>query len=79
MKSALGETGVNVVVGAVTYVEVNGFRFSRYYYEKLWNTGRKAPSLIAKLILEGTGGKGIADPLSVFDLSIANAPAAGAW
>ncbi len=34
------------------YYEVNGFKFSEYYYNKLWNTGRKAPSLIAKEILE---------------------------
>ena len=36
------------------YYEVNGFKFSEYYYERLWNEGRKAPSLIAKEILEGT-------------------------
>ncbi|MDN3512729.1 MAG: hypothetical protein NG784_15690 [Candidatus Jettenia sp.] len=33
------------------YYEVNGFKFSEHYYYKLWNTGRKAPSLIAKEVL----------------------------
>jgi hypothetical protein len=35
------------------YYEVNGFKFSRYYYEHLWETGRKAPSLIAREVLAG--------------------------
>src|SRR5690606_30690015 len=34
------------------YYEVNGFKFTEYYYNYLWNKGRKAPSLIAKAILE---------------------------
>ncbi len=34
------------------YYEVNGFRFTEYYYNRLWSKGRKAPSLIAKIILE---------------------------
>lgn len=34
------------------YYEVNGFKFTEYYYNRLWNKGRKAPSLIAKSILE---------------------------
>jgi hypothetical protein len=66
----LAESGLNAVAGTVFtgiavlkggYYEVNGFKFSKYYYEKLWNTGRKAPSLIAKLVLEGTDGKGVPD------------------
>jgi hypothetical protein len=35
------------------YYEVNGFKFSEYYYNKLWSTGRGAPSLIAKEVFEG--------------------------
>lgn len=34
------------------YYEVNGFKFSEYYYNKLWANGRPAPSLFAKNILE---------------------------
>jgi len=35
------------------YYEVNGLRFTKYYYEKLWGIGgRPAPSLRAKAILE---------------------------
>lgn len=34
------------------YYEVNGFKFSEYYYDKLWDTGRGAPSLVAKEVLE---------------------------
>ncbi len=34
------------------YFEVNGFKFTEYYYNRLWVTGRKAPSLIAKSILD---------------------------
>jgi hypothetical protein len=30
------------------YFEVNGLKFSEYYYNKLWSTGRGAPSLVAK-------------------------------
>ena len=35
------------------FYEVNGLKFSKYYYEKLWRTGRKSPSLIAKEVIEG--------------------------
>lgn len=35
------------------YYEVNGFKFSKYYYNKLWDTGRGAPSLVAKEVLQG--------------------------
>ena len=34
------------------YYEANGFKFTEYYYNRLWNTGREAPSLIAKAVLE---------------------------
>lgn len=34
------------------YYEVNGFKFSKYYYEKLWETGRGAPTLAAQEILK---------------------------
>lgn len=44
------------------YYEVNGFRFSKYYYEKLWGTGRGAPSLVVKEIL-ASGVKGTPDSL----------------
>lgn len=33
------------------YYEVNGFKFSKYYYERLWESGRPAPALIAQEIL----------------------------
>jgi hypothetical protein len=34
------------------YYEVNGLKFTQYYYNRLWNGGRKAPSLIAQAILD---------------------------
>jgi hypothetical protein len=34
------------------YYEVNGFKFTEYYYNRLWTKGRGAPSLIAKEILD---------------------------
>jgi len=34
------------------YYEVNGIKFSEFYYNRLWEGGRQAPSLIAKSILE---------------------------
>lgn len=34
------------------YYEVNGFKFTKYYYERVWNTGRGGPSLVAKEILD---------------------------
>jgi hypothetical protein len=34
------------------YYEVNGFKFTEKYYNKLWSSGRKAPSLIAQAILD---------------------------
>ena len=35
------------------FYEVNGSKFSQYYYNKLWNIGRGGPSLVAKEILAG--------------------------
>jgi RHS repeat-associated protein len=42
------------------FYEVNGLKFSQYYYEKLWTTGREAPSLVANEIL-ASGAKGVPD------------------
>ena len=42
------------------YYEVNGFKFTEYYYNKLWNNGRGAPSILAQEILDGSKNK-IAD------------------
>jgi filamentous hemagglutinin len=42
------------------YYEVNGLKFSEYYYNKLWSTGRGAPSLVANEIL-ASGAKGVPD------------------
>ncbi|MCC7087184.1 MAG: hypothetical protein IT427_19450 [Pirellulales bacterium] len=50
--------GASSVAGMV---ERNGFRFSQSYYTRLWNSGRKAPSLIAGEVLEGAAGKGVPD------------------
>ncbi|MBY0110233.1 MAG: hypothetical protein K2X90_03925 [Candidatus Babeliaceae bacterium] len=47
--------GVNQTCEALLkngYYEVNGFKFSEYYYKRLWDSGRGAPSLITKMILE---------------------------
>jgi hypothetical protein len=38
------------------YYEVNGFKFTEYYYNKLWNTGRGSPSLIAREVVQGAKG-----------------------
>jgi hypothetical protein len=35
------------------YYEVNGFKFTEYYYNRLWDKKRGAPTLIAKEILAG--------------------------
>lgn len=34
------------------YYEVNGFKFSEYYYNRLWSKGRPAPTFTASAILE---------------------------
>jgi hypothetical protein len=43
------------------YYEAHGFRFSQYYYEKLWATGRGAPSLTDREILQNATNV-VADP-----------------
>lgn len=47
---AVNETAVAILKNG--YYEVNGFKFSEYYYNRLWNSGRRAPSLIAQSILD---------------------------
>jgi len=49
------DIGINQTSTAILkngYYEVNGVKFSEYYYNRLWDKGRKAPSLITKKILE---------------------------
>lgn len=36
-----------------TYYEVNGFKFTQFYYDKLWNNGRGYPGFRAESILRG--------------------------
>lgn len=43
------------------YYEVNGVKFSEYYYNRLWDNGRPAPSIFAKEILDSNPTK-IPDP-----------------
>jgi hypothetical protein len=45
------------------YYEVNGFKFSEYYYNKLWSTGRGAPSLVANEVLQGGAKTAVPDAL----------------
>jgi filamentous hemagglutinin len=45
------------------FYEVNGFKFSKYYYEKLWNTGRGAPSLVSQEILKGGANTAVPDAI----------------
>lgn len=55
---------VNLTSKAVlkgSHYKVNGFKFSKYYYEKLWSTGRGAPSLVAKEVLEGGAKNAVPD------------------
>ncbi len=49
--SSLVEQGSTAVLKD-GYYEVNGFKFSEYYYNKLWDTGRGAPSLVAREVLQ---------------------------
>ncbi len=35
------------------YYEVNGFKFTEYYYNRLWSTGRAGPSLVAQEVVAG--------------------------
>ncbi len=46
------------------YYEVNGFKFTEFYYHRLWNNGREAPSIAAKAILNNAN-KIIPDPKQV--------------
>lgn len=32
---------------------MNGFKFSEYYYNRLWNNGRKCPGFRAESVLRG--------------------------
>ncbi len=44
------------------YIEVNEFRFSKYYYEKLYAEGRPAAGYRAESILQGAMGPPAPDP-----------------
>jgi len=58
--------GVNETCKAILkdgYYEVNGFKFSEYYYNKLWSTGRGAPSLVAKEVLEHGVSTAVSDAI----------------
>lgn len=49
------DDGVNLTCQAILkdgYYEVNGMKFSEYYYNRLWNNGRPAPTFIVKDILQ---------------------------
>ncbi len=35
------------------YYEVNGFKFTEYYYDRLWSNGRNCPGFRAESILKG--------------------------
>ena len=48
--SSVNETSVAILKNG--YYEVNGFKFTEFYYNRLWNNGREAPSFAAKAILE---------------------------
>lgn len=50
---ASGAEGASAVSELTTLIERNGFKFPKDYYVRLWETGRKAPSLIARMIIEG--------------------------
>jgi filamentous hemagglutinin len=39
-----------------------GFRFAKEYHDKLYETGRGAPGLIAREVLEACGKQGVPDP-----------------
>jgi hypothetical protein len=36
-----------------TYYEVNGFKFTQFYYDTLWNNGRRCPGFRAESVLRG--------------------------
>jgi hypothetical protein len=48
--SAVNQTEIAILKNG--YYEVNGFKFSEFYYNRLWTHGRQGPSLIAKEVLE---------------------------
>ncbi len=50
-ESLINQTSKTLLKGG--FYEVNGFKFSKYYYEKLWDTGRGASSLISREVLQG--------------------------
>ncbi len=55
LREQLSNNTVNKDINAIFkdgYYEVNGFKFSKYYYERLWEKGRQAPTLRAKEILD---------------------------
>jgi hypothetical protein len=58
--ASVNETGVAILRDG--FYEVNGFKFSEYYYNKVWSTGRGAPSLVAREIL-ASGETGVPDAL----------------
>jgi len=43
----------SVVILKNGYYEVNGFKFTEYYYNRLWNNGRKCPGFRAESVLRG--------------------------
>lgn len=54
--------GAGTGAGAATgYVESNGFRFTTFYWQRLWQTGRSAPGYRAESILRGATQR-TADP-----------------
>jgi RHS repeat-associated protein len=62
----MAKGGINQTSEAILkngYYEVNGFKFSEYYYNKLWSTGRGAPSLVAKEVLEGGAKTAVPDAM----------------
>ncbi|HEX4069044.1 MAG TPA: hypothetical protein VHX42_03010 [Candidatus Babeliales bacterium] len=52
IQPSINQTSIAILKNG--YYEVNGFKFTEYYYNRLWKNGRGAPSLIAKSILDNT-------------------------
>lgn len=66
--AGVGESVLNQSGNAILkngYYEINGLKFSEYYYNKLWSTGRGAPSLIAQEVIEGGVKTAVPDALKV--------------
>jgi RHS repeat-associated protein len=61
----MGTPPVEGLSGGVldNYVESNGFKFTEYYYDRLWTQGRAAPGFRAESILKGMVGPPAPDPL----------------